>query len=402
MKDNSSFKQNVKNLFSFSPGQIRGLVALLLLLAVIGIIISTSNRPHFEKSFLELVDEDENMREKSTEGIAFDSNSADSLKPENSELFFFDPNTATLQEFCRLGFDTRTAAGIIKYRERGKRFEIPQDFATCYGVSLDDYTRVEPYIRIAERFRVEPPSDFEGHEPDRRRDEMPLETLSETFDPNNLDRDGFVNLGFSPAQADVIIRYRSSIGGFRRFEDFAKCYVVSDDMADALAPHMSFDSSVSADNEISSVDSVSVSSATGSDLIEINGADSATLRSVSGIGEVLVVRIMEYRDRLGGFVDKAQLAEIQGMYEDNFRRICEQIRVDSCKIQKIDVNFAPHKTLVEQMGDHPYVTDRMLRKLLKNRQLKGGWSTIGDMVDENIMTEDEALKLAPYLMFRSE
>lgn len=137
-------------------------------------------------------------------------------------------------------------------------------------------------------------------------------------------------------------------------------------------------------------------------LVELNGADSAELRSVSGIGEVLVVRIMEYRDRLGGFVRPEQLAEVRGMFEDNMQRICEQIRVDSCEIQKIDINFAPHKTLVERLGRHPYVTEVVLRKLLKNRQLKGGWSNIGEMVEQDILTSEDAERLSPYLLFRSE
>ena len=38
-----------------------------------------------------------------------------------------------------------------------------------------------------------------------------------------------------------------------------------------------------------------------SGLIELNGADSATLRSVVGIGEKSVMAIIRYRERLGGF-----------------------------------------------------------------------------------------------------
>lgn len=399
MKRGERFRRGVRELFIFSPAQIRGLLALLLLLAVTGIVISTANRPRFEKSFLELADETGGQKEPRVSALS------DTTVQGDGELFFFDPNTVTLQQLCRLGFDVRTAAGIIKYRERGKRFEIAEDFATCYGVSIDDYTRVEPFIRIADEWRPKPPAEnpggLSGGEERQKRAQSPGK-----FDPNSLDADGFVALGFSPAQADVIIRYRESIGGFRDAGDFSRCYVVSDEMSGRLTPYMVFDT-VLADTVQISVGQGSRNGGTVGEgreprPLEINGADSAALRSVSGIGEVLVVRIMEYRGRLGGFADVSQLAEVSGMYGENLVRIREQIRVDSCEIQKIDVNFAPHKTLVEQMGEHPYVTDRMLRKLLKNRQLKGGWSTIGDMVEENIMTEEEARRLSPYLLFRSE
>ncbi len=54
--------------------------------------------------------------------------------------------------------------------------------------------------------------------------------------------------------------------------------------------------------------------------------------------------------------------------------------VDSCVIQKIDINFADHKTLLARLGNHPYISDKALRKLLKERQLKGGWSNLTELV----------------------
>lgn len=380
-------------LFTFTPSQVRGVVVLMPLLAVFGVIIGFVNRPHFEKSFLELADSAADSEAGITRGGV-------KLKQQDSvglpELFVFDPNTATLQDFCRLGLDTRTAAGIIKYRERGKRFEIPEDFVACYGVTLEDYSRLAPYIHIGDAFRLRPAS---GQKIVARADDVELRN----FYPDSLDAGGFVSLGFSPKQAETIVRYRRSIGGFQSLDDFARCYVVSGHMVERLAPYMIFvQAAETVGVGLKDMEADSVYAGTVPVLVELNGADSAELRSVSGIGEVLVVRIMEYRDRLGGFVRPEQLAEVRGMFEDNMQRICEQIRVDSCEIQKIDINFAPHKTLVERLGRHPYVTEVMLRKLLKNRQLKGGWSNIGEMVEQDILTSEDAERLSPYLLFRSE
>ena len=49
---------------------------------------------------------------------------------------------------------------------------------------------------------------------------------------------------------------------------------------------------------------------------------------------------------------------------------------------------------------HPYISSQALRRIVKQRQLKGGWSRIEEMVDEKILTEEEARQLAPYLRFR--
>ena len=131
------------------------------------------------------------------------------------------------------------------------------------------------------------------------------------------------------------------------------------------------------------------------DPVELNTADSAALRSVSGIGAKTVGAILDYRRRLGGFCRAEQLAEVRGVTESNYERILKQISIDSCRISKIDINFATPKALAE----HPYIAPRTLRKILKRRQLKGGWSTLEEMIEDGILTREEADRLHPYLRF---
>jgi hypothetical protein len=44
----------------------------------------------------------------------------------------------------------------------------------------------------------------------------------------------------------------------------------------------------------------------------------------------------------------------------------------------------------------------MLKRLIKQRELKGGWSTIEEMIEDKIFTEDEAARIAPYLSFGTQ
>ena len=165
-------------------------------------------------------------------------------------------------------------------------------------------------------------------------------------------------------------------------EDFRNCHVVNDSVADALEPYILFPEEETADENRR---------------INLNTADSAELRSVIGIGEKTVQAILEYRERLGGFVRVEQLAEVSGVTESNYEKIAQQIYCDSCEIRKIDINFAAPNTLMR----HPYLPPRIVRKLLRERQLKGGWTTVGELVRQNILTEEEAARLAPYLRFGS-
>ena len=299
-------------------------------------------------------------------------------------LFEFDPNTVDYHTLLRLGFKRNEALGIIKYRARGKRFEIKEDLASCYTVSEEMYRRLEPYIVIGQEFALKPferrdyparPYDTTRRHTRSKRDTLPLTPFRlDTASVSYLSK-----IGFSVRQAEVVIKYRDMRGGLRSIDELAECYVVSDEMIERLRPFLIFDTE----------------EPTAPALIELNHADSATLVTVRGIGAKTAGAIVAYRKRLGGFHRVEQLSEVQGVTEQNYERIVQQIWCDSCEIQKISVIFAPAEVLAE----HPYLPPQTLRKLLKQRQLKGGWTTIGEMIEQKIFTADEAARIAPYLRF---
>ena len=64
------------------------------------------------------------------------------------ESFRFNPNTASLDDLCRLGFSAKQAQAIVNYRQKGGRYRRPQDFAKSFVVPDSVYRRLEPYIDI--------------------------------------------------------------------------------------------------------------------------------------------------------------------------------------------------------------------------------------------------------------
>ena len=64
------------------------------------------------------------------------------------ELFYFDPNTADSTQLLRLGLRPWQVRNIYKYRANGGRYRQKEDFAMLYGLTLEQYRRLEPYIRI--------------------------------------------------------------------------------------------------------------------------------------------------------------------------------------------------------------------------------------------------------------
>ena len=294
-------------------------------------------------------------------------------------LFRFDPNTVTYDELLLLGVDKRTAVGIIKYRKAGKVFGIAEEFALCYGVSDSLFQRLRPYIHIGEEFATKPKprKDSLAYDYTRKKSRFSPRPF-EKFLIDTVGVEYLRLIGFSTRQAEALIRYRERGKGIFSMNELRDCFAVSEEMADSLAHFVIL--SVRDPHE---------------GLVEINSADSATLRRVRGIGAVTVVALMQYRKFLGGFVRKEQILELKCVTDENFKQISEQIYCDSCKISKIDINFAP----ASEFEYHPYMTRRAVKLILEQRESKGGWSSIGEMCEDGIFSKEQAEAVAPYLLF---
>lgn len=112
------------------------------------------------------------------------------------------------------------------------------------------------------------------------------------FDPNTASVDDFVRLGFSPKQAQAIDNYRSKGGRFRRKDDFARSFVVSDSIFVRLEPFIDIP------------------------LVNINTADSAAFDALPGIGPYFAAQMVRYREKIGGYTSVDQLMDIPRFDEE--------------------------------------------------------------------------------------
>ena len=69
-----------------------------------------------------------------------------------AETFYFDPNTADSTQLLRLGLQPWQVRNIYKYRAKGGIYRKKEDFARLYGLTVKDYRRLEPYIRISKDY----------------------------------------------------------------------------------------------------------------------------------------------------------------------------------------------------------------------------------------------------------
>lgn len=299
-------------------------------------------------------------------------------------LFTFDPNTVSYEQLLALGFERHTAVSILKYRARGKVFEIAEEFALCYGVTDSMFARLRPYINIGKQFRAENRGE-NIRAINRQRWEQKIDNRRpHPYEPFRIDTVSIVYLqriGFTYRQAEGLIEYRDSgAEGIRNMAELSDCWAVSPEMADSLARYVIFPEPKPYGGKI-----------------EINSADSATLVTVRGIGPKTAQAIVSYRKLLGGYVSIEQLSEIKCVTSENFARFSSQICCDSCVFSKIDINFAP----ASELERHPYMTRRAINRIIQLRKSKGGWKSFEEIVNDNIFTEEQATMLEPYLHFDS-
>ena len=86
------------------------------------------------------------------------------------EVFPFDPNTADSSQLRRLGLQVWQIRNIYKYRSKGGIYRSKEDFARLYGLTIKDYRRLEPYIRISPDYQ--PAALLVGEKPRYERDTL--------------------------------------------------------------------------------------------------------------------------------------------------------------------------------------------------------------------------------------
>lgn len=98
--------------------------------------------------------------------------------------------------------------------------------------------------------------------------------------------------------------------------------------------------------------------------VQLNTANSVELVSLPGIGPYYARKIIQYREKLGGFAEKEQLLEIFGIDQERFNMFSGRITVDSTFISKIDLKEASY----EQLSGNPYIGGYLARSIIRFRE----------------------------------
>lgn len=210
-----------------------------------------------------------------------------------------------------------------------------------------------------------------------------------TFDPNQIGINEWMLLGFSEKQAKSIEAYKSKGGKFYRPEDLKKLYVVSEKDYERLLPYVSIASA----RPISHKQENLTPKIFEKPLIDINEADSSLLERQRGIGPYTARRIINYRNRLGGFHSKEQLKEVWGFPDSTYRQLQDRLVVSNTQLVRININTAD----VAVMGKHPYINFKLAKIIYNYRGQHGVFKKPEDLLSVPEMNDSIFRKMRPYI-----
>jgi competence protein ComEA len=213
-----------------------------------------------------------------------------------------------------------------------------------------------------------------------------------SFDPNKATQAELLSLGFSKTMAKRIENYRSKGGEFRTKKDLLKLYGMDSSLYAQLYPYVLLPENL-VKPQLFTRDKKNIAK-TEKVKSNLNEADTSALKKVFGIGEKLSLRIVNYRNSLGGFMQSSQLREVYGLDSVVVDRILQSFFIpEEVVLTKININTASEEVLAK----HPYIKYKMAKAIIAYRYQHKAFASLDDLLNIKIIDQQAYHKMKPYL-----
>ena len=218
------------------------------------------------------------------------------------------------------------------------------------------------------------------------------------FNPNTISPADWKRLGLPDKTIQTILNYLSKGGKFRRPEDLQRVYGLHKDEYERLLPYVKIESTIeNKPNETFTAGSNEKPEAKNYtsrySVIDINTADTSAFISLPGIGSKLAARIVNFRDKLGGFYSVEQVKETFGLPDSTYQKIKQYLKLDNPSVKKININTAT----VDELKAHPYIKYSLANPIVAYRNEHGLFLKVEDVKKVIVVKEEVYKKIAPYL-----
>ena len=158
------------------------------------------------------------------------------------------------------------------------------------------------------------------------------------FNPNFLsDFKGYA-LGMSTEEIDRLLAFRKENKWINSVKDFKKVTKVSDSLLNKISPYFKFPEWISNSKPKKNYLKKGFKEKTFQQKVDLNITTQEQLEKVNGIGKVYSKKIIDYRNKLGGFSDDIQIYQLYGLDYQVIKKVLNEFTVKTPK-EIVKMNF---------------------------------------------------------------
>lgn len=219
------------------------------------------------------------------------------------------------------------------------------------------------------------------------------------FNPNFItDYKGYI-LGMSVAEIDRLHAYRKEGKYVNSSQEFQAITQISDSLLQVISPYFKFPDWVKNKKEALGYVHYEKKPLVKKEkkvLIDINKATQEDLIKIYGIGEGISLRILKFKESLGGFVSMEQLNDVWGLSPEVIQRLNDNFKIVSPpEVKKIDINNASLK----EIAQFPYFKYPLAKEIVRCRSMNGDFKNATDLTKIKGLSIEKANIIALYLAF---
>jgi len=214
------------------------------------------------------------------------------------------------------------------------------------------------------------------------------------FNPNFLtDFKGYA-LGMSTEEIDLLLAFRKENKWINSTKDFKKVTKVSDSLLNKISPYFKFPDWVTNSKSKNKYVKRGFKEKTFKQKIDLNLATQGQLKELNGIGNTFSKRILDYRNKLGGFTNDIQLYEVYGLDFQVTNSLLKEFTVKTPKeIIKMDLNSIS----ASDIATIPSISFDIAKRIWEYRILNEGIKSFSELDNIEGLTKRKLRGIQLYL-----